>query len=240
MSFRTTLAALLLSALALPALANEAAIRKSFAELMPNVPAIDEVTATPVPGLFEVRIGHDIVYTDAQGSFLIRGELIDLMARRNLTEERVNKLTAIDFASLPLRDAIVMKNGNGKRKIAVFADPNCGYCKRFERDVQQVKDVTVYTFLYPIPIGADSEAKSRDVWCAKDRLKAWQDLMLRGIAPPAAPASCDWKAVARSTELARKHRINGTPALIFEDGTRVPGALNTAQIEQQLAQVKTR
>ena len=126
MSFRTTLTALLLSALALPALANEAAIRKSFAELMPNVPAIDEVTATPVPGLFEVRIGHDIVYTDAQGSFLIRGELIDLMARRNLTEERVNKLTAIDFASLPLRDAIVMKNGNGKRKIAVFADPNCG------------------------------------------------------------------------------------------------------------------
>ena len=91
-----------------------------------------------------------------------------------------------------------------------------------------------------MPIGPDSQAKSRDVWCAKDRLKAWQDLMLRGIAPPPAPAGCDWKAVERSTELARKHRINGTPALIFEDGTRIPGALNTAQIEQQLAQVKAR
>lgn len=240
MSLRSTLAALLLSALALPALSNEAAIRKSFAERMPNVPPIDEVTATPVPGLFEVRIGHDVVYTDAQGSFLIRGEIIDLTSRRNLTEDRVNKLTTIDFASLPLKDAIVMKNGNGKRRIAVFADPNCGFCKRFERDVLQVKDVTVYTFLYPVPIGPDSEAKSRDVWCAKDRLKAWQDLMLRGIAPPPAPANCDWAAVTRSAELARKHRISGTPALIFEDGTRIPGALNTAQIEQQLAQVKSR
>ncbi|MFN3297372.1 DsbC family protein [Caldimonas sp.] len=239
MSLRSPLAALLLAALALPGWSNEAVIRKKFETRVPPDAKL-EILPTPINGLFELQVGHEVYYTDAQGNYLIRGELIDLEAQRNLTQERVARLTAIDFASLPLKDAIVMKNGNGKRRIAVFADPNCGYCKRFERDVQQVKDVTVYTFLYPVPIGPDSESKSRDVWCAKDRLKAWQDLMLRGIAPPPAPAGCDWKAVTRSTELARKHRISGTPALIFEDGTRIPGALNTAQIEQQLAQVKAR
>ncbi len=119
----------------------------------------------------------------------------------------------------------------------MFADPNCGYCKRFERDLQAVKDVTVYTFLFPVPIGADSDAKSRNIWCAKDRLKAWQDWMLRSVTPPESGEKCDASAVVRNVEMARKHRVNGTPALVFEDGTRIPGALNTAQIEQQLAGV---
>ncbi|MBF6682364.1 DsbC family protein, partial [Acinetobacter baumannii] len=137
------------------AAAQEATIRKNLAERLPNLPTIDEVTKTPVAGLYEVRIGTDVLYTDAEGNYLIQGQIFDTKARRNLTEERLAKLTAIDFASLPLKDAVVWKSGNGKRKLAVFADPNCGYCKRFERDLQSVKDVTVYTFLYPVPIGAD-------------------------------------------------------------------------------------
>jgi thiol:disulfide interchange protein DsbC len=100
-----------------------------------------------------------------------------------------------------------------------------------------VKDVTVYTFLYPVPIGPDSDAKSRNIWCSKDRLKSWQDWMLRGVTPPDAGDKCDAAAVARNLEMARKYRVTGTPALVFEDGTRIPGALNTAQIEQQLAAV---
>lgn len=238
MTMRKVAMAAVLMAAAAGAWAQEAAIRKNLAERLPNLPRIDEVSKTPVPGLYEVRVGTDVLYTDAEGNYLIQGQIIDTKARRNLTEERVNKLTAIDFASLPLKDAIVWKSGNGKRKIAVFADPNCGYCKRFERDLLAVKDVTVYTFLYPI-LSPDSTTKSNAIWCSKDRTKAWQDWMIRGVAPAAAPASCE-TPVARNTELGRKHRVNGTPALIFEDGTRIPGALNTEQIEAQLAQVSPR
>jgi thiol:disulfide interchange protein DsbC len=238
MTMRKVAMAAVLMAAAAGAWAQDAAIRKNLAERLPNLPAIDEITKTPMPGLYEVRVGNDVLYTDAEGNYLIQGQIIDTRSRKNLTEERVNKLTAIDFASLPLKDAIVWKNGSGKRKIAVFADPNCGYCKRFERDLQAVKDVTVYTFLFPI-LAPDSTTKSNAIWCAKDRTKAWQDWMLRGVTPAAAPANCE-TPVARNTELGRKHRVNGTPALVFEDGTRVPGALNTEQIEAQLAEVSPR
>lgn len=232
--FRTAaLAALVLASWSVQA--QEATIRKNLSERLPSLPKIDEISKTGMPGLFEVRIGHELFYTDPEGNYLIQGQVIDTRARRNLTEERLSKITAIDFDSLPLKDAIVWKSGNGKRRLAVFADPNCGYCKRFERDLQAVKDVTVYTFLYPVPIGPDSDAKSRGIWCAKDRLKAWQDWMLKGVSPDAAPEKCDSGAVTRSVELARKHRVTGTPALVFEDGTRIPGALNTEQIEKQLA-----
>lgn len=217
--------------------AHEATIRTHLSQRLPNLPPIDEVAPTPMPGLWEVRIGHELFYTDPQGNFLIEGQLIDTRERRNLTEERVANLTRIEFASLPLKDAIVWKSGNGRRKIAVFADPNCGFCKRFERDLQAVKDVTVYTFLYPVPIGPDSEAKSRNIWCAKDRLQAWRDWMLNGVPPGAAPQDCDASAVTRTVAMARKYRVTGTPALVFEDGTRIPGALNTRQIEQVLAKV---
>ncbi|HWP20349.1 MAG TPA: DsbC family protein [Burkholderiaceae bacterium] len=239
MKHRVAAVAVSLACLAATAFAQEATIRKNLAERLPNLPAIDEVSKTPVQGLYEIRIGTDVLYTDAEGNYLIQGQILDTKARRNLTEERIAKLTAIDFASLPLKDAVVMKNGNGKRKLAVFADPNCGYCKRFERDLQSVKDVTVYTFLYPVPIGPDSEAKSHAVWCAKDRLKTWQDWMLRNVPPPAA-AKCDTGAVSRTVELARKHRITGTPTLVFEDGTRVPGAISTEQVEERLAQAAKR
>ena len=237
MTIRLALVTAVLGLIAASAPAQEATIRKNLAERLPNLPKIDEVSKSPVEGLYEVRLGHEVLYTDADGGYLIQGQIIDTRARRNLTEERINKLTAIDFATLPLKDAIVYKVGNGKRKIAVFADPNCGYCKRFERDLQAVKDVTVYTFVFPVPIGPDSDVKSRNIWCSKDRLKTWQDWMLRGVPPPEAGDKCDSAAVARNLEMAHKHRVTGTPARVFEDGTRIPGALNTAQIEQQLAGV---
>ena len=221
--------------LAAGAQAQEAAIRKALSERIPQMARIDEVTRTPMPGLFEVRVGTDIFYTDAQGNFLIQGQLIDTRQRRNLTEERVDKLMAIDFDSLPLTDAITLVRGNGKRRLAVFEDPNCGYCKRFERDLQGVDNVTVYLFLYPI-LGADSTEKSRNIWCARDKAKAWTDWMLRDQLP--SKASCDTGALTRNTEFGRKHRINGTPTLIFSDGSRVPGAIPTAQIEKQLAEAK--
>lgn len=219
--------------LALPAFAQEAAIRKAIAERLPNFPKIDEVRETSMGGLYEVRTGTDVFYTDASGNHLIEGHLIDTRTKTNLTEARVAKLTAIDFASLPLKDAIVWKQGSGARKLVVFADPNCGYCKRFEKDLSNVKDVTVYTFLYPI-LGGDSPEKSRDIWCAKDNTKAWRDWMVQGSTPPRNIGQCDTAALARNTALGRKHKVTGTPALVFEDGKRVPGAMSPADVEKQL------
>ncbi len=222
-----------LLALVQPASADEAAIRKTIAERMPDFPKIDEVTKTPIPGLYELRVGSEIFYSDETGNHLIDGQLIDTRSRNNLTEARLNKINAIDFASLPIKDALVWKAGNGARKMVVFADPNCGYCKRFERDLQRVKDVTVYTFLLPI-LGGDSPEKSRNIWCAKDNTRAWLNWMLEGTVPPRTMGECDASAIERNTLLARKHRVNGTPAVVFEDGKRIPGAMSTEQIEKQL------
>jgi thiol:disulfide interchange protein DsbC len=214
------------------AAAQEAVIRKTIAERLPDFPKIDEISKTPIPGLYELRVGTDILYSDAQGNYLIEGSVIDTRTRANLTQARENKLNAIDFAALPLKDAVVWKQGSGARKIAVFADPNCGYCKKFERDLQQVKDVTVYTFLIPI-LGGDSPEKSANIWCAKDNAKAWRDWMLDGKAPPRTMGACD-TPMERNLALSRKHKINATPAIIFEDGTRIPGAVGAEQLEKQL------
>jgi len=225
----------LLAAFSLSALAQEAAIRKNMAARLPQLKAIDEVRKTDIPGLFELRInGTEIYYTDAQANYLIEGNLIDTRNRRNLTEERVDKLSAIKFETLPLKDAFTIVRGNGERKMAVFEDPNCGYCKRFERDLQKVDNVTIYLFLYPI-LGADSTEKSKALWCAKDRALAWQEWMLRDQNAPAAAAMCDTSALARNVELGHKHKITGTPTLLFTNGTRVPGAVDSKKVEQMLS-----
>jgi thiol:disulfide interchange protein DsbC len=220
-------------------MAQEAVIRKNIAERLPDFPAIDEVSKSPIPGIYELRIGTEILYTDEQGNHLIEGQLIETKTKANLTEARIAKLTAIDFAALPLKDAIVWKQGAGTRKLVIFADPNCGYCKRFEKELQAVKDVTVYTFLYPI-LGGDSPEKSRNIWCAKDNTKAWREWMLDGTAPPRSMGQCDSAVLARNTAMGKKFRVNGTPALVFEDGKRVPGAMSVEQVEKQFALSRTK
>ena len=214
------------------AFAQEALIRKNLAERLPKLPAIDEVSKTPMNGLYEVRInGSDIIYTDAEGNFLLQGHLIDTRAKANLTEQRIDKLSAIDFDALPLKDAFIQVRGNGKRKMAVFEDPNCGYCKRFEADLQKINDVTVHTFLIPI-LSPDSAEKAKNIWCAKDKTKAWLDWMVREQA--AAKASCDTTAIERNLAFSRKYKITGTPTIFFADGSRVPGAIGAQQIEKML------
>ena len=215
--------------------AQDALIRKNLSERLPNLPKIDEVSKTPIPGLYEVRIGQEIFYADEQGNHLIQGNLIDTKTRTDLTEARLSKLGAIDFASLPLKDAVVIKQGNGTRRMAVFGDPNCGYCKRFERDLAKLQDVTIYTFLYPI-LGPDSSAKSKDIWCAADSGKAWRAWMVDGVTPPKSMGTkCDTAALERNVEFGKKHRVQGTPAVVFEDGTRVPGAIPLESLEKNLA-----
>ena len=212
---------------------EEAVIRKNLKERMPHIQPIDEVRRTPMPGLFELRVdGSDIYYTDASGHFLLQGQLIDTRNQRNLTEERLQKITAIDFKTLPLKDAITIVRGNGERKMAVFEDPNCGYCKRFERDLSKLDNITVYLFLYPI-LGKDSADKSKAIWCAKDPAKSWQDWMLRDQTPVA--TQCDTASLKRNVEYGQRMKITGTPTTLLPDGTRVPGAIDMAQLEKLLA-----
>ena len=231
-----TMFCLSLLSLGLSAVAQEATIRKNLAERIPQLQAIDEVSKSPMAGLYEVRVnGTEIYYTDAEANFLFQGSLIDTKQRRNLTEERVDKLTAINFEALPFKDAFTIVRGNGKRRLAVFQDPNCGYCKRFERDVQKLNHVTIHMFLYPI-LSADSNEKSKNIWCAKDRVKAWQDWMVRDQTPAA--ANCDASAIARNIDIGRKFKITGTPTLVFVDGSRVPGAISVAEVEKHLSEGK--
>ena len=232
----TSLKALVWASLCLgaSAYAGEEAIRKALAERMPNLPKVDEVSKTPIPGIYELRMGTDVLYADENGDHLIEGSLFNTRTKQDLTKARVDKLTAIDFAALPIKDAMVMKQGNGSRKIAVFADPNCGYCKRLEKDLVTLKDVTIYNFVIPI-LGADSQTKARDIWCSKDNAKTWRSWMLDGAVPPRTMDSkCDVAAIERNLAFSRKHKINGTPAIFFEDGSRAPGAVPAAQIEKQM------
>ena len=225
---------LMLAAFAvLPCLAHadEADIRKSIKDFL-GQDVVQSVAKTPFPGLYEVVLHTgEIVYTDDKGSYVLNGELIDPKKKTSLTAERQRTLDKIDFASLPLKDAIKTVRGNGKRVIATFEDPNCGFCKRFAKELQSMKDVTIYTFLYPI-LSPDSATKSTAIWCSSDRSKAWSDWMLEG--KPAKSTDCK-TPVDQNVALGQKLRINGTPTIFLADGSRVKGMLQAAQLEQALA-----
>ena len=193
---------------------------------------IDTVTKTPYLGLYEVRVDSEILYTDEKMNYIFSGNIIDAKSMQNLTEKRLRELSVIKWENLPLEAAVKTVRGNGKRTLAVFSDPNCPYCKRFEKDTAKVDDITIYTFLYPI-LSQDSHDKAKAVWCSADRVKAWDALMLNGTVPVA--ANCD-TPIEKILELGRKYRINGTPTLVFVNGERVPGAIPADQLEKLLAQ----
>ena len=195
---------------------------------------IDTVSKTPYLGLYEVRLGSEILYTDEKMSYIFSGNVIDAKTMQNLTEKRLRELSAIKWGDLPLRDAFKTVRGNGKRVLAVFSDPNCPYCKRFEKDLAKIDDITIYTFLYPI-LSQDSHDKSKAVWCSADKVKAWDELMLNAQVPASAAANCD-TPIERNLELGRKYRVSGTPTLVFANGERVPGAIPAERLEKLLAQ----
>jgi thiol:disulfide interchange protein DsbC len=210
-------------------------IKAELKKRFPDAP-IDSVRKTAYGNIYEVVGGGEMFYTDDKASFLIvGGNLIDTKTRENVTEARQRQLTAVKFDALPLDQAFKIVRGNGSRKIAMFADPNCGYCKRFERDLLTVNDITVYMFLYPI-LSPDSTEKSKSVWCSADRGKAWIDLMTRDTPPVAAP-SCD-TPIDKILAFGREKRIQGTPTIFFEDGERIPGAMAKEQLEKRLADAK--
>ena len=218
--------------LCLPALADEASVKKALEAKLGA--KISSVTKSPYLGLYEVYAEGQIIYTDEKLSVIVAGSLIDGKTMKNHTAERMQKLMAIKFNELPFEYAVKQVRGDGKRVFASFEDPNCGYCKKLARDMAKLDNVTIYTFLLPI-LSPDSLEKSNQIWCAADKAKAWNDWMQDGKAP-AGKGDCDTTAVQKTVELGRRLNINGTPTLFFVDGERIPGAVPVAQIEQKLAQ----
>jgi thiol:disulfide interchange protein DsbC len=203
------------------------------AKLPPKAGDVEAVSKTPYLGLYEVLAGGDIFYTDENVTYLFLGEVVEAKTLKNLTEDRRRVLTAVKWENLPLDKAIKLVRGNGKRKIAVFSDPDCPFCKRFEKQMLSVDNVTIYTFLLPIAsLHPEAPEKSKDIWCNADRAKAWYDFMLKDVAIPDAK-DCP-TPIAEIAQLGEKHRIRGTPTLVFADGRVVPGAVPATEVEKFL------
>jgi thiol:disulfide interchange protein DsbC len=220
---------LLLAASMSIAFAGETEIKSTLQKKVPQIGEIKQVVKAPVHGLYEVITQDHLFYTDDKAQFLIDGAVYDLKSMRNLTAERSHKLFALDFSKLPLDLAVKKVKGNGARKLAIFTDPNCGFCKKLEKELAQIDNITIYQFMYPIFPGSDE--KVRNVWCSKDRVKAWDDLMQHDVIPPA--GNCE-TPTAQILALGKKLNINGTPGLIFGDGTTNPGYMPAAELEKAL------
>jgi thiol:disulfide interchange protein DsbC len=213
------------------ACANEAEIKKGVeAWLGGSGPKVESVRKLGVLGLYEVQLDGELVYTDEKVTHVILGDIIDAKTRKNLTDERKQKLSQIKFSDLPLDLAVKQVKGNGKRVLATFEDPNCSYCKKLAKELQGVSDVTIYTFLYPI-LSPDSSEKAKNIWCATDRAKAWNDFMINNQSP--VNGTCD-HPTEKIVAFGRKLNIRGTPTMFFADGSRVPGYMPTATLEKAL------
>ncbi|MEO5669893.1 MAG: DsbC family protein [Ramlibacter sp.] len=216
-----------------PVRADEAAVRATLQRVFPQSP-VQGIAKTPVPGLLEAAIDGQVYYVTDDGRYILAGQLIDVRISRNLTQERLDQINAIPFDSLPLAWAVKRVKANGARKLAIFEDPDCPYCKTLEQELKAVDNLTIYIFLFPIdelhPAAAE---KSRAVWCAKDQAKAWDDVMRSGVAP-APGVDCD-HPIAKIAGFAKQHRISGTPTLILAEGRRLVGSVPSVELEKQLA-----
>lgn len=232
MRLRSIFTSLLLFYAFSSAFADEASLKKTLQQIFPGE-KIESLKKTPYLGLYEVVVGGELFYTDEKGTYLFLGHVIDPQTRQSLTSERLQQIKEarrISLASLPLDSAIKAVKGNGKRKLVVFSDPNCPYCKRLEKELANISDVTIYTLLYPVLNGSMPTATA--IWCSPDRLKAWDDFMLRGVAPTG--KTCD-TPIETLLEAGKKNGISGTPTLIFADGSVVPGMIAADTIEKKLS-----
>jgi len=229
---RRIIAGLILAVAASGALADEAAVRLLVETKLRHGATIDKVRKLPYADLYEVAIrsadGPLIYYVDGAATVVIVGSMIEAESGRNLTEERLRELSAIKWSSLPFASAVTTVRGDGRRKIAVFSDPNCPYCKRFEETLAQLDDITVH-ILVPL---------AKSVWCSKDRARAWEDLMLRGIVPSSAP-DCD-TPVEKLVALGHRLGANSTPTWFLQNGQRFSGAMRLEDVRELLDKASPR
>jgi thiol:disulfide interchange protein DsbC len=224
-------------ALSLPALAGEVDVRKAVSNILREDGSITSMQKVPYGNLYEVVLSNgDLVYVDDKGTFLLSGSLIDLKNKKNITAAREAELSRVNVAELPLSQAIKQVRGTGKRTLITFEDANCGYCKKLAKDLKEVKDATIYTFMIPI-LSPDSLDKGRNIWCAKDRASAWNDWMVDGKTPP--DARCD-SPVQKNGEMARKYRITGTPTMFLADGSRIGGYVAPAELDRAMGEAEAK
>ena len=196
---------------------------------------IKSVSPSPIPGIYEVLVGNDVFYTDANSKYLIQGEIIEIATGKNITEQKQADLNRIKWSELTPSNALKAVRGNGSRQLAIFSDPNCGYCKRLEKSLQQLDNVTIYTYLIPI-LSPDSAQKSKQIWCSADPQKAYIDWMINGIAP-SGKSDCA-TPLDKNMAFAKTYGITGTPTIFFTDGSRFPGAVQITDIEKKFNSLK--
>lgn len=222
----------------LTGLANAQSEQQIRSELQKKLGAntkIKSVSTSPIPGIYEVLVGNEVVYTDANSKYLIQGEIIELATGANLTEQRQADLSRIKWSELNQSNALKSVRGNGSRQMAVFSDPNCGYCKRLDKSLQQLDNVTIYTYLIPI-LSPDSAQKSKQIWCSANPQKTYIDWMINGITP-SGKSDCN-TPLDKNMAFAKTHGITGTPTIFFTDGSRFPGAVQITDIEKKFNSLK--
>ncbi len=193
---------------------------------------VEGVHTTPIPGIYEIQIRTDLYFVDESARFIIvDGELVDMNTNQNITRDRMVDVMRIDFNELPVAKALKQVNGNGKRVVALFEDPNCAYCRRLRADLQGIDNLTVYTFAYPI-LAADSDVKSRKALCAKDPDKAWNELMLNGVVPDN-PGTCK-TSMDEFKALGQRFGISATPTMFFPTGFRLQGYAPPGKLAKML------
>jgi thiol:disulfide interchange protein DsbC len=219
---------------------NSLEIKKAWIEDNPAAPPIDSIIESPIAGLYEVHAGSELAYIDAHGDHLIHversqisGHIFDLHSHVDLTALRQAQSVEAELATLPYEDALAFRQGSGAKHLVVFEDPNCHYCKNFEKSLAQLKDVTIHTFIIPI-LGPDSKVKARDIWCSVQNSSTWRAWMLNGSIPESSPSTCDIQALSRNTALARKFGVRGTPSIIFGDGTFVSGSMPFNELKSHI------
>lgn len=212
--------------------AGQGEIKKNLESRFPGI-KIDSVNKSLISGLYEVVVdGDHIIYADKDGKYVIDGIMVETSTKRNLTQEKIDKLTVVGFDSLPLQQAIKIVKGDGKRRMAVFSDPDCPFCKKLEPELAKLTNVTIYIFEYPLPMHTDSARKSRLVWCSPDPVKAWDDLMLNGKVPEGKDDCAN--PIQDNLALGEKLHVQGTPNIILSNGKRIPGLTTADRLTQML------
>lgn len=223
--------------------ADQKDVGKALKTAFPQIPDVVSVKDAPIPGLYEVVLRGEIVYVDSKVKYMIQGPIVRLSDRENITASKLDEVNRIDFDKLPLDKAIVHKNGNGERKLVVFADPNCGFCKRLDKEtIPGITNATLYTLPLAI-LSADSETKSKQILCSPNPDEAWTGWTVKGITPSKGDPACEAKAdetIKSVRELAKTYGIRGTPGIVFADGSRIPGFVTADKINQKLSEVHTK
>ena len=213
-------------------------IKANLVKQVPGLTQVDQVNPTKISGLYEVVVGRKIFYVSTDGKYAVFGNMVDLGSKQSITEQRMQEIAKVDFSKLPLDLAIKQVIGDGSRKIAVFTDPDCPYCKMFEKQVvPQLKDVTIYTYLFPLPIHPNAAAHAKQIWCSKDRLATWSAFMQKDTPLPT-DVSCDTTGLDKVMKLGTDVvQVDGTPTMVLENGTIIPGMLPADQLNAKLDEI---